>query len=369
MIAAALSPTADRPAAPTRQVARGVTCARRLRQAALAWCAGGMLTLAGAQGVGQFGGGAPDRAVGPPQRGVAEWLVRLQQASRVPSYVGTFVVSSSTGAMSSARIWHVCEGDVQLERVEALTGVQRSTFRRNEAVMTFLPEARVVKLDQRESGGVFPNLLNAGQGLPTPDFYAAREVGQGRVAGFDADIVQLNPLDEWRFGYRIWSEKRTGLMVRAQTVDGAGRVLEQATFSELQFDAPVQAGKLRQMMASTEGYRVIKAERIRTTADAEGWQLKSVVPGFRSQNCYRRPVSKAESMVQWIFSDGLATVSLFMQPFDRERHVREGVSAMGATHTVTRRLTDRSGDWWITGVGEVPPATLNAFVQGLERKP
>ena len=114
-----------------------------MQQAALAWCAGGLFTLAGAQGVAQFGGSAPDRPVGPPQRSVAEWLVRLQQAAQLPSYMGTFVVSSASGAMSSSRIWHVCEGDVQMERVEALTGVPRSTFRRNESVVTLLPEARI----------------------------------------------------------------------------------------------------------------------------------------------------------------------------------------------------------------------------------
>ena len=297
----------------------------------MVWCAGGLVTLAGAQGVAQFGGSVADRPQGPPQRSVAEWLVRLQQGSRVPSYVGTFVVSSSPGAMSSSRIWHVCEGDVQLERVEALTGAPRSTFRRNEAVMTFLPEARLVKLDQRESSGIFPNLLNLGQNFPTSDFYAAREIGQGRVAGFDADIVLLSPRDDWRFGYRIWSEKRTGLVVKTQTVDRTGHVLEQAAFSELQLNAPVQADKLQQMMTSTEGYRVVKAERVKTTAESEGWQLKAPVAGFKSLNCYRSPASKTASLVQWIFSDGLATVSLFMEPFDRQRHEREGVSSIGAT--------------------------------------
>jgi negative regulator of sigma E activity len=47
---------------------------------------------------------------------VDEWLVRLQQGSSVPSFVGTYVVSASNGAMASARIWHLCQGDVQLER-------------------------------------------------------------------------------------------------------------------------------------------------------------------------------------------------------------------------------------------------------------
>jgi sigma-E factor negative regulatory protein RseB len=343
--------------------------ARRWRQAALAWLAGGLLTIAGAQGAPQAGEGSAEPPVGPPQRSVAEWLLRLQQGAQWPSYMGTFVVSSASGALSSARIWHVCEGDVQLERVEVLTGVPRTTFRRNGAVITFLPQSRVAKLDQREAGGVFPSLLNMGQDFPTAEFYQALEVGQGRVAGFDADIVLLRPRDAWRFGHRIWSEKRTGLVVKTQTLDAAGRVLEQAAFSELQLDAPVQADQLQRMMTDTEGYRVTKAERLRTTADAEGWHLKSQVPGFKPQNCYRRPLPQSASIVQWIFTDGLATVSLFMEPFDPQRHEREGVSSMGATHTLARRWPDAAGAWWVTAVGEVPVTTLKAFAQRLERRP
>ena len=186
---------------------------------------------------------------------MAERVGRVQRAWRVRSDVGSFVVSSAAGGMSVAGIWDGCEGDVQIERVEALTGAPRSTFRRNDSVMTFLPDARVVKLDQSESGGIFPNLLNINQAFPTSDFYASRELGQGRVAGFDADIVMLSPRDEWRYGYRIWSEKRTGLVVKTQTVDAGGRVLEQAAFSVLPLGVPLQADKLRQMLGSTEGDR------------------------------------------------------------------------------------------------------------------
>ena len=69
--------------------------------------------------------------------------------------------------------------------------------------------------------------------------------------------------------------------------------------------------------------------------------------------------------MQWIFSDGVATVSLFVEAFDPRRHLREGATDMGgATHTLTRRIND----WWVTVVGEVPPTTLNLFAQALERK-
>jgi sigma-E factor negative regulatory protein RseB len=57
-------------------------------------------------------------------------------------------------------------------------------------------------------------------------------------------------------------------------------------------------------------------------------------------------------------------VSLFVEPYDRERHTQEGLFASGATHTLARRVED----WWLTAVGEVPAPTLKAFAQSLERR-
>nr|WP_296444930.1 MucB/RseB C-terminal domain-containing protein [Rhodoferax sp. UBA5149] len=299
-------------------------------------------------------------------RSVSDWLMRMHEASRQRAYVGTFVVSVG-GAMSSARIWHVCDGEQQMERVESLTGAPRSTFRRNDQVMTFLPESRVVVSERRESLGLFPNLLQSGDSS-IAQFYRARASGSERVAGFDADVVQLRPEDNLRFGYRVWTEKKTGLVIKLQTLDGEGRVLEQAAFSELQLDVPVSMAKLTQMMGNTEGYQIEKPDMLKTAAAAEGWVLKNSVPGFKSMSCYKRSVGAAadarhENTLQWIFSDGLASVSLFVEAYDARRHGQPGTRVLGATHTLTRRM----GDWWLTAVGEVPPQTLVAFAQGLER--
>jgi sigma-E factor negative regulatory protein RseB len=299
-----------------------------------------------------------------PERSVSEWLVRMHEASKRRSYAGTFVVSSSSG-MASARIWHACEGDLQVERIESLTGAPRSTFRRNEEVVTFLPERHVVRSERRESLGLFTNLLKSSE-TSIPEFYTAQQLGGDRVAGFEADVVLLAPKDTWRFGYRIWSEKKSGLVVKLQTVDADGSVLEQAAFSELQLDAPVRTDKLSQMMAATQGWRVEKADAVKTNAAAEGWQLKSAVPGFKPIDCYKRAAPGApQGSIQWIFSDGLAAVSLFVEPYDRQRHSQEGQYSSGATQTLTRRVQD----WWLTAVGEVPVRTLQAFAQSLERRP
>ena len=335
-------------------------CLRRFGRFVVALCALGAFGLASADG--RYGSGGPAAGARSSERGVSEWLLRMHEASRRRSYIGTFVVSSSAGALSSARIWHACEGDLQMERVESLSGAPRSTFRRNDDVVTFLPESKVAHSEKRESPELFPHLLTSGENS-IPDFYSARRAGSDRVAGFDAEVVQLAPRDNLRFGYRIWTEKKSGLVVKLQTLDTQGNVLEQAAFSELQLDVPVRMDKLAQMMANTDGYRIERTDALKTTPAAEGWSLKTAVAGFKPMSCYRRP--QAENTMQWIFSDGLASVSLFVEPYDRQRHGQEGLfAAVGATQTLTHRIQD----WWVTAVGEVPPHTLRAFAQSLERR-
>jgi sigma-E factor negative regulatory protein RseB len=309
---------------------------------------------------------SPPAAAAAESRSLNDWLVRMHEASRKRSYIGTFVVSSG-GAMSSAKIWHVCEGDQQMERVETLTGAPRSIFRHNDQVVTFMPDHKVVRSEKRESLGMFPQLLQSADGR-IADYYKVKQEGAERVAGVEADIVLLVPKDSMRFGYRVWTEQKKGLVVKLQTLDTDGKVLEQAAFSELQLDAPVKMDKLLQMMGKVEGYRVEKPVLVKTTASAEGWMLKAPVAGFKPMSCYKRPApatpAGGEEPLQWIFSDGLASVSIFVEPFDRQRHDRESSLSMGATQTITRQLDA----YWVTVMGEVPMATLKLFANGLERK-
>jgi sigma-E factor negative regulatory protein RseB len=331
-------------------------------------------------------------AVTPEALSINDWLLRMHEsAMRKRSYVGT-LVQSSPQAISSARIWHACDGAQQIERVETLTGAPRSTFRHNNKVITFMPETKVARIEKREQLGGFPDLLKPGAGS-IPEFYTLKTLGVERVAGFEADMVLLAPKDALRFGYRIWTEKKSNLVLKLQTLEANGVVLEQAAFSELQLDAPVKMEKLAQMMSATEGYKVDQSAITKTNASAEGWNLKSPVAGFKPLSCYKRGIanntgnsnlaantgsanvgsassaSAATSpqdgtTLQWIFSDGLATVSLFVENYDAARHTQEGMMAQGATHSLFKRMNE----FWLTAVGEVPPQTLKAFAQGLERR-
>jgi sigma-E factor negative regulatory protein RseB len=77
---------------------------------------------------------------------------------------------------------------------------------------------------------------------------------------------------------------------------------------------------------------------------------------------------------QCMFSDGLAAVSVFIEPDGAVRYQshREGPypseldAAFGATHLLARRIGDTG---WVTVVGEVPPQTLKRFAVGVSRLP
>jgi sigma-E factor negative regulatory protein RseB len=296
------------------------------------------------------------------------WLARVHQASSVRSFTGTYVVSSE-GRMSSARIWHVCDGAQQVERVDSLTGTPRATFRRNDRVVTFFPDSKIAVTESRRALGIFPDLLKSTDAT-LATLYQFKPLGSDRLAGLDADVVQLMAQDGLRYSYRVWNEKKSGLVLQLQTLDVTGKVLEQSAFSELRLDVPVDMAKLIRTMDDTQGYRVVQPQLVEVDAQSLGWTLRTVPAGFRAMGGYQRsvavqPGSSGKHTLQWIFSDGLATVSLFVETFDTQRHVREGLAGMGgATHTLTRRMND----WWITAVGEVPPATLVAFAQALEYK-
>lgn len=303
-------------------------------------------------------------------RSVAEWLQRIHGASRKRSYVGTLVVANGS-TMAAARIWHVCDGQQQMERIETLTGAPRTTIRRNDQVITFDRANGRAVLEQREALSLFPDLLKTPR-TQLGKFYVAQPRGSARIAGMEADIVEFLPRDAWRFGYRVWAERGTGLVLQLQTLGAQGEVLEQVAFSELHMDAPVSMEALAQAMADTRGYKVFKPVVTKTQPEAQGWRLTAEVPGFETMSCQTQAEpadvqgGTPSQTLQWVLSDGLASVSLFIELRTASGDgAADPVTAQGATHAVVRQL----GEYRVTAMGEVPPRTLRHLLGGLARAP
>ncbi len=310
------------------------------------------------------------------------WLLRIQDAAATRNYAGTVVVSAG-GLVASTRIAHYCEGKDQYERIDSLDGQVRNVYRHNNVVHTVWPQKRLAVVEQRDQmSSSFPGLLQAGNER-VQDFYDLKPVAVERVAGHEANVLVLSPRDKHRFGYRLWAEKSTGLLLRAEVLSERGDVLESSAFSEVTLGVRPQPDNVLQPVKKLDGYRVIAPELKTTRLEAEGWSLKTLVPGFQVVSCIKRQFDAAprasapgsspqppraqggpEQILQTVFSDGLTYVSVFIEPYNAERHARPMYTTIGATQTLMRR----EGDWWVTVMGDVPIATLRQFSTGIERK-
>jgi sigma-E factor negative regulatory protein RseB len=296
------------------------------------------------------------------------WLTRIQEAANKRNFVGTVVVSAG-GTVASTRIAHYGDGRDQFERIDSLDGQVRSVFRHNDLVHTVWPQRRVAVVEQRGQMSSFPGLLQAGHDR-VQEFYELKAIAIERVAGHEANVLALKPRDKLRFGYRLWAEKGSGLLLRAEVLGERGEVLESSAFSEVSIGVRAQPDVV-QAVKKLEGYKVFKQQHVSTRPEGEGWTLKAAVPGFKLVSCVKRSLDDLArgtagtggQTLQTVYSDGLTYVSIFIEPFNAERH-RPIVTAIGATQTMTRR----DGDWWITAMGDVPATTLRQFANGFERK-
>lgn len=307
---------------------------------------------------------------GPPQ--VRHWLTRIHEAAGKRNFQGTFVVSGG-GAVSSARIAHFYVGTQQYERIESLDGQARQVFRHNDLVQTVWPASRVVVIEQSQAPRAFPALLQVDDDR-IAEYYELSADGVGRVAGHEADVLRLQPRDDRRFGYRLWAERLSGLLLRADVLNDKDEVLETSAFSDVSIGVKPQPESVLRPMRRLDGYRVLRPTLQATRLEDEGWTLRAEVPGFRLVSGFKRPIGApaggagepaAPSVLQAIYSDGLTHVSLFIEAYDPQRHAKGMRATLGATHTLMRR----HGDWWVTLVGDVPLATLKDFAKGLERRP
>lgn len=326
-----------------------------MRPAAFACCLG--LIAAG------FSPLAQGQAVTIQTEGL-QWLQRISQAAETLSYSGTFVYRSGNRSETS-RIVHLVNQGRQSEKLEVLDGSPREVIRRDDEVRCYLPENRLVIIEQRSMGRNFPALLADGLGN-LHDHYLIRTGGSDRVAGFDSQTIRLEPRDEWRYGHRLWVDPASGLLLRADIVDAQDTVLESMAFTDLHIGEPIspEALKPRYEAAAKNDWRIRQA-RLSDLRDDTPWVFRSELPGFRKRTALRRVFGnedKDAAMLHWVFSDGLAAFSVFISPLSSpQERGEESFRTMGAL-SVAKRVLDRHQ---IVVMGDLPPAAIQHFAAGI----
>ena len=342
---------------------------RQAVRAAAAGLAALTLALAASRAPAQQAAGA-DFAM--PNAEARHWLARVQQAARSGNYEGTLVYSTG-GQVTSSRVRHYSVGGQTYELLESMDGRRHRIVRHNDVVQTVWPGSQVAVVEKRETLPAWGTTPQSVDPLAL-ESYELRHEGAARVAGREAHVVRLQPRDMLRYAQRLWADVATGLMLRADVLaaaaDARGELktaLESHAFSEVSLGVKARPEQVTQWLNQFDGYQVTRPVQQRTTLEAEGWTLARPVKGFQLAGCLKRGMAAAGEggmVMQAVFTDGLTHVSVFVEPYQPERHRQELQAQRGATAT----LTARRDEHWLTVVGDVPVSTLRLFADALDRR-
>ncbi|MFI4922258.1 MAG: sigma-E factor regulatory protein RseB domain-containing protein, partial [Burkholderiales bacterium] len=160
-------------------------------------------------------------------------------------------------------------------------GLPREIFRNNDEVLFFLPERKTVKVEKRLQRKPFPALLPE-QLSNLSESYLIKLGGHERIAGFYCQALLLEPRDDLRYGYHLWAETNSGLMLKAIMLDENNDVVEQMTFTQLNIGGPIDEEMLKpKYPAKAAGWRYDRSGQPEPISTDTGWSVKNPLAGFK----------------------------------------------------------------------------------------
>jgi len=293
--------------------------------------------------------------------GAYEWLMKMDRAARTLNYEGTFVYQHGD-LLETMRIIHGVNDGTVRERLVSLNGGAREIIRNEREVRCYFPDKNSLVVEYRQADSknfpaIFPQQL--------PDLsqnYVIQLGGTGRVANRPAQLVVIKSKDAYRYGYQLWADKATGLLLKADLVDSNGKIIEQFMFTQLNSGVPITAADLKPKSADKDS--VWRREEGETSATTDSsWTVSQLPPGFKLSAHLMRNVSARKKPVEHlVFSDGLAAVSVFVEKVENARSPISSSNRIGAIHAYGKIINQHQ----ITVVGEVPATTIDMIGQSIK---
>ncbi|MFW5446585.1 MAG: MucB/RseB C-terminal domain-containing protein [Methylophagaceae bacterium] len=282
-------------------------------------------------------------------------LERSDLAAKQLNYNGVFAIQKGE-KLQSIRIIHRADGQGVIERLVSLNGVEREFIRTNDLVTCIYPEGKRPQANRQPLGHGFPSdLLDR---MKSASAYYQLTLGQqGRVAAYQAQELVMQPIDQYRYGYRLWIEKENALLLQADLISENGKVLEKFSFSSVDMNEDIADLLLQPQMVGNEmswNRKNVEATINGAAQHASKWQVTWVPEGFKLTGHQNRFARNGSPLEQRIYSDGLSSVSVFMEKI-RARHGHlKGGSKMGTVNAYGSIISAH----FVTVVGEVPPQTV-----------
>ena len=288
----------------------------------------------------------------------------LDQVDKV-NYQGSFVYIHN-GRMDSMEITHgVIDGEIK-EKLVSLNGEPRKVVRDHEETTCVWPLRKLVTVDPSSFYHGIPTIVPKELGS-FEEFYKVIPRSMTRVANQYCKTLDIKPVDNFRYGYKLCIQPDTGMLLRAKMIHPRGRVLEEVMFTELEYLDSVDEDFFK-LDVDTTGFAFRKStytdDKSNPVTD-NPWQFSSLPPGFTvSKVTQSRMPASNEVVKHMVLSDGVATVSVFIMKPNSPDKIREGISHRGSISAFSKGIKDLQ----ITVLGEVPDETVRLIGSSIEAK-
>ena len=304
-------------------------------------------------------------------RDALSWLAAMNRALDELDYHGTFSYLHGDD-LATLQVTHVRRNGVSRERLVHLNGRAREIVRDGDRLACLLPPGdEMIELSSSIPAGPFARAFMRGFDA-VPESYTLELGERGRIAAREAVQLLIRPNDEWRYGYRLWLDVDTALMLRSDLLDRDGRPLEIFQCISMivgdgvpDVDMHLAHGPdaVLHMVTMTD----VDRSESRPSSDVT-WNATWLPAGFMMAAWdIRRAAKDAPLLNSVMYTDGLASFTVFIERFDDAAGARaEQTVRNGATVAVSHIRRDRSGDaHLVTVVGEVPVTTARRIAESV----
>ena len=286
------------------------------------------------------------------------WLERMSAALNQMTYQGTFVYVLGD-AIDTLRITHVADENGVREHITSLTGPSREVVRDADGVRWVRSADQPVLADGAFKPSFFPAMPPDADALIDGN-YSLKLGGGGRVAGYETRQLRVVPRDNYRYGYSLWLERHSGLLLKWELLDSDRSPLARLMFTDIRLGSEVDAVELKR----AERLKGFATEESGLPAGRDGvadpprWQPARIPPGFElTAHRFHGGASNGRMFEHLVYSDGLAAVSVYVETRDDGLEFEPAVENHGTMHAYSRPL----GNVLVTVIGDVPELTVRTI--------
>lgn len=305
----------------------------------------------------------PTAGAGDTSAQAQQLINEMSRASRELNYDGIFVYRYGR-RMDTMRLIHRADAGGERERMVSLTGVAREVIRDGASVTCYFPDNQSVMVEK----GRTRKLLNVK--LPEPiekvaDYYTFSVGSQDRIAGRTTIVVNIVPKDGYRYGYQLWLDEQTKLLLKSELKNTSGWPVEQILFTRLDVADHIP-DELLAPAISGRGYTWYTgtSPRMNEQAGDGEWKVTWLPAGFVMRDYEKQAIASSSMPVEhMVYSDGLAMVSVFVEKLGNNPDIMEGASSMGGINA----FATLANGYQVTAVGEVPQQTVQQMASSVIR--